>query len=140
MEHRMLPRLSVHFHFQGRFKWCLEGPIDLSSTSKAHTMPPEAKLVYRDVWDLRKQTFGKCHEDSLWSLHWLVQHLCSQEKHKEAEALCRDAWEGRKQTLGQDHKHTLFALRWLDQTVTLKTKYTPAKVTSRKTHLSLLNR
>ncbi|OQE11659.1 hypothetical protein PENVUL_c002G05109 [Penicillium vulpinum] len=147
MEHRMLPRLSVHFHFQGRFKWCLEGPIDLSSTSKAHTMPPEAKLVYRDVWDLRKQTFGKCHEDSLWSLHWLVQHLCSQEKHKEAEALCRDAWEGqkyalaeavyrdvwegRKRTLGKDDEDTLGSLYWVGDTLFFQHQYALAETTYR---------
>lgn len=75
-----------------------------------------AETTYRDVWEGRKQTLEKDHEDTLQSLYSLGRALHCQETYALAEIAYRDAWEGRKRMLGEKHADTLESLHQLEQT------------------------
>jgi tetratricopeptide (TPR) repeat protein len=70
----------------------------------------EATPLYREVIEMRRQTLGDRHPDTLTSIHNLGRLLTDQGRLDEAAELLREALEARRQTLGHRHPDTLASI------------------------------
>jgi len=73
----------------------------------------EATPLYREVIEMRRQTLGDRHPDTLTSIHNLGRLLTDQGRLDEAAELLREALEARRQTLGHRHPDTLASINEL---------------------------
>lgn len=71
---------------------------------------PEAEPLYRASLDIREQTLGKAHSDTLGSMNNLGTLFMNQGRFTEAEPLYVVALAGRKRELGVEHPDTLTSI------------------------------
>lgn len=93
---------------------------------------PGAQILLQKAFELRKDTLGFHHKDTLVSLKALGDALCGQEMYAEAEAAYRATWKARKQAFGSHHEDTLAAFSAFGELLYRQGRYEEAKVAYRE--------
>jgi eukaryotic-like serine/threonine-protein kinase len=75
----------------------------LLCTLLAKTDPAEAERLMRDIVKAQTETLGPRHPDTLFSLQYLIDFLCTLGRYEEAESLARSTLETVGEVLGAEH-------------------------------------
>ncbi|RAO73381.1 uncharacterized protein BHQ10_009393 [Talaromyces amestolkiae] len=89
----------------------------------------EAEKMFDQTVRSLEQIFGKDHDLTLQTKHWLAYELYNQKKYKEAEKIFDETVRSLEQTLGKDHEDTLRSKHYLGLTIWNQKKYEEAEKT-----------